>query len=69
MSIVDDDYQDMHFSKASNRTIDPMKRYRSESHRDFFESKFSQNNFKPGVDLVISDTLTRLQSKLKHNIV
>lgn len=68
MSIVESDYHHMSFNRDSGHN-DSLKRYRSETHRDFFESKFRNTASKPGVEFVITDTLSKVSGKLRHKIM
>lgn len=69
MSLREDKYGSITFDKSNKSYSDSMKRYKSESHREFFESKFQQSPDIKNVEHLVTDTLMKLQGKVKHQII
>jgi hypothetical protein len=65
---IRDEYNELSFQKGGNKFSDSLKRYKSETHREFFESKLNSSCASTGIDKLIDSTLSKLQVKLKHEI-
>jgi hypothetical protein len=64
-----DDYNNMNFQKNGFNSSDAIKRHCSETHKSFFESKLIKSANDSGIGNVIEETLSKLHSKLKTEIV
>ena len=65
----EDDYNSLSFNREKMRFSDAMKRHNSESHRDFLENKLTNSPTKLRIEEFIGTTLSKLQSKVKGEIV
>ena len=67
MGDQEDKYNSINFVKNNSENSTKIQKYKSQSHREFFENKFNQNTEK-SVDNVIGETLDKVQDKLKNEI-
>ena len=65
----EDDYSNISFNREGMKFTDAIARHKSQTNREFFESKLLKSPNKTKINEFIGTTLSKLNTKLKDDIV